>query len=116
MGNTLLLALVLTAGLRGQPLQIASGQIQGTESADGEAVARKGVVVVSMNYRLGVFGFFAHAELTSESGRNASGNYGLMDQTAALAWVRDNIAAFGGDPAKVTLFGESAGSFSVNAQ
>jgi para-nitrobenzyl esterase len=217
MGNTLLLALVLTAGLAAQPLQTASGQIQGTKSADGkvraykgipfaappvsklrwkppqpvenwsgvrpasefgarcmqgrpyadmvfrdsgpsedclylnvwtpaasareklpvmvwiygggfaagatseprqdgEALAKKGVVVVSMNYRLGVFGFFAHAELTSESGRNASGNYGLMDQTAALGWVRDNIAAFGGDPAKVTIFGESAGSFSVNAQ
>ena len=83
---------------------------------DGEALARKGVVVVSMNYRLGVFGFFAHPELTKESDRNASGNYGLMDQTAALEWVKDNIAAFGGDPGKVTIFGESAGSFSVNAQ
>jgi para-nitrobenzyl esterase len=69
-----------------------------------------------MNYRLGVFGFFAHPELTKESDHNASGNYGLMDQTAALEWVRDNIAAFGGDPKKVTIFGESAGSFSVNAQ
>jgi para-nitrobenzyl esterase len=83
---------------------------------DGEALARKGVVVVSMNYRLGVFGFFSHPELTKESDRNASGNYGLMDQTAVLEWVRDNIAAFGGDPKKVTIFGESAGSFSVNAQ
>jgi para-nitrobenzyl esterase len=83
---------------------------------DGEALARKGVVVVSMNYRLGIFGFFAHPELTKESGRNASGNYGLMDQTAALVWVRDNIAAFGGDPGKVTIFGESAGSLSVSAQ
>ena len=83
---------------------------------DGEALARKGVVVVSMNYRLGVFGFFAHPELTKESDRNASGNYGLMDQTTALEWVKDNIAAFGGDPGKVTIFGESAGSFSVSAQ
>jgi para-nitrobenzyl esterase len=83
---------------------------------DGEALAHKGVIVVSMNYRLGVFGFFSHPELTKESDRNASGNYGLMDQTAALEWVRDNIAAFGGDPNKVTIFGESAGSFSVNAQ
>jgi para-nitrobenzyl esterase len=69
-----------------------------------------------MNYRLGVFGFFSHPEATKESDRNASGNYGLMDQTAALEWVRDNIAAFGGDTKKVTIFGESAGSFSVNAQ
>jgi len=82
---------------------------------DGENLAKKGVVVVSMNYRLGVFGFFAHRELTEESGHHASGNYGLMDQVAALAWVRRNIAAFGGDPGNVTIFGESAGSFSVSA-
>jgi len=82
---------------------------------DGEAFARKGIVLVSINYRLGVFGFFAHPELTRESGRSASGNYGLLDQVAALRWVRDNIAAFGGDPANVTIFGESAGSFSVSA-
>ncbi len=83
---------------------------------DGENLVKKGVVVVSMNYRLGIFGFFSHPELTKESGRNASGNYGLLDQTAALQWVHDNIAAFGGDPANVTIFGESAGSMSVNAQ
>jgi para-nitrobenzyl esterase len=83
---------------------------------DGEALARKGVVVVSMNYRLGIFGFFAHPELTKESNHHASGNYGLMDQSAALRWVHDNIAAFGGDPAKVTIFGESAGSISVSDQ
>lgn len=82
---------------------------------DGEQLARKGVVVVSANHRLGVFGFLAHAELTKESGRNASGNYGLLDQVAALQWVRDNIGAFGGDPGNVTIFGESAGSFAVSA-
>ncbi|MBE7179119.1 MAG: carboxylesterase family protein, partial [Mucilaginibacter polytrichastri] len=82
---------------------------------DGEALARQGVVVVSINYRVGIFGFFAHPELTKESGRNASGNYGLMDQIAALKWVQKNIAAFGGDPQKVTIAGQSAGSMSVNA-
>jgi para-nitrobenzyl esterase len=83
---------------------------------DGTNLAKNGVVVVSMNYRLGIFGFFAHPELTAESPVKASGNYGLMDQTAAIRWVHDNIAAFGGDPAKVTVFGESAGSFSVSWQ
>lgn len=82
---------------------------------DGEAFARKGVVLVTINYRLGVFGFFAHPELTKESGRQASGNYGLLDQVAALQWVKGNISAFGGDPGNVTIFGESAGSFSVSA-
>jgi para-nitrobenzyl esterase len=82
---------------------------------DGEHLARKGVVVVSFNYRLGLFGFFAHPELTKESGRNASGNYGLLDQVAALQWVQKNVAAFGGDPGSVTIFGESAGSFAVSA-
>jgi para-nitrobenzyl esterase len=83
---------------------------------DGSKLAEKGVVVVSMNYRLGVFGFFAHPELTKESPQHASGNYGLLDQAAALDWVHKNIAAFGGDPDKVTIFGESAGSISVSAQ
>ncbi len=83
---------------------------------DGEHLAEKGLVVVSLNYRLGVFGFFAHPGLAKESGHHAAGNYGLMDQTAALAWVQKNIAAFGGDPQEVTIFGESAGSFSVCAQ
>ena len=83
---------------------------------DGEVLAGKGVVVVSMNYRLGLFGFYSHPELSKESGRNASGNYGLLDQLEALRWVHKNIAAFGGDPNKVTIFGESAGSFSVSAQ
>src|SRR6185312_2787732 len=71
---------------------------------------------VSMNYRLGIFGFFAHPELTAESPNHASGNYGLMDQTAALRWVKENIAAFGGDPDNVTIFGESAGAISVSMQ
>jgi len=82
---------------------------------DGEALARKGVVVVTINYRLGIFGFFSHPELTKESGRNASGNYGMLDQVAALSWVQENIAAFGGNPQNVTIFGESAGSFAVSA-
>ena len=82
---------------------------------DGEQLAHKGVVIVSMNYRLGIFGFFSHPELTAESGHHASGNYGLMDQVAALKWVHKNIAAFGGDPNEVTIFGESAGSFAVSA-
>lgn len=81
---------------------------------DGEATAKKGVVFVSINYRVGPFGFFAHPELTKESGHDASGNYGLMDQIAALQWVKQNIAAFGGDPDNVTIAGQSAGSMSVN--
>jgi len=83
---------------------------------DGANLAKNGVVVVSMNYRLGIFGFFTHPDLVAESPHKAAGNYGLMDVTAALQWVDNNIAAFGGDPAKVTIFGESAGSFAVSAQ
>lgn len=83
---------------------------------DGESIAREGIVAVTVNYRLGVFGFLAHPDLTKESLHNASGNYGLMDQSAALHWVKENIAAFGGDSEKITIAGESAGSFSVNAQ
>jgi len=86
-----------------------------TRAYDGEALARKGAVIVSINYRLGIFGFFAHPGLSAESGHHASGNYALLDQIAALQWVRKNIAAFGGDPGKVTIFGESAGSWAVNA-
>jgi len=71
-------------------------------------------VVVTINYRLGIFGYFAHPELSKESDRNASGNYGFLDQVAALDWVQRNIANFGGDPKRVTIFGESAGSWSVN--
>jgi para-nitrobenzyl esterase len=81
---------------------------------DGSALASKGVVLVAINYRLGVLGFFAHPELTAESPEHASGNYGMLDMIAALRWVRDNIAAFGGDPGNVTIFGESAGSFAVS--
>lgn len=83
---------------------------------DGERLARRGVVIVSMDYRLGIFGFYSHPELTAESPHHASGNYGLLDQAAAIQWVHDNIAAFGGDPQNLTIFGESAGSFSVSAQ
>ena len=82
---------------------------------DGGNLSKQGVLVVSMNYRMGIFGFFSHPELDKESGRDASGNYGLLDQVAALQWVKKNIARFGGDPANVTIFGESAGSFSVSA-
>ena len=81
---------------------------------DGSALASKGVVLVAINYRLGVLGFFAHPELTAESPHHASGNYGLLDMIAALHWVHDNIAAFGGDKNSVTIFGESAGSFAVS--
>ena len=83
---------------------------------DGESMATKGIVAVTVNYRLGVFGFMAHPELTKESPHHASGNYGLLDQAAALKWVQANIAAFGGDPKRVTIAGESAGSVSVSAQ
>ena len=82
---------------------------------DGESMAAKGIVTVTTNYRLGVFGFLAHPELTAESPHHASGNYGLLDQAAALRWVQQNIAAFGGDPKRVTIAGESAGSVSVSA-
>lgn len=82
---------------------------------DGENLAKKGIMVVAPNYRLGVFGFFSHPELTKESAHNSSGNYGLLDQVAALKWVVNNIRAFGGDPNNITIGGESAGSFSVCA-
>ncbi|THU40189.1 carboxylesterase family protein [Niastella caeni] len=83
---------------------------------DGESMAQKGIVALTVNYRLGVFGLLAHPELTKESPHHVSGNYGLLDQSAALNWVKQNIAAFGGDPAKITIAGESAGSMSVSAQ
>lgn len=83
---------------------------------DGGAMAEKGIVSLTVNYRLGVFGFMAHPELTKESPHHASGNYGLLDQYAALKWVKENIAAFGGDPNRITIAGESAGSIAVFAQ
>jgi para-nitrobenzyl esterase len=82
---------------------------------DGANMARQGMVAVSINYRTNIFGFFAHPELTKESPHHAAGNYGLLDQVAALRWVRANIAAFGGDPKRVIIAGESAGSISVSA-
>src|SRR3984893_14396829 len=82
---------------------------------DGENMARKGMVAISVNYRTNIFGFFVHPELTKESPNHASGNYGLLDEVAALEWVQKNIAAFGGDPKHVTVGGESAGSISVSA-
>src|SRR6266498_3099379 len=83
---------------------------------DGESMAKKGIVAITVNYRRGVFGFFAHPELTKESPQRASGNYALFDQHAALKWAQQNIAAFGGDPKRVTIAGESAGSIAVSAQ
>ena len=76
---------------------------------------KKGVIVVTVNYRLDAFGFLSHPELTAESNDHASGNYGLLDQIASLGWVKRNIAAFGGDPGQITVFGKSAGSISVSA-
>ena len=80
---------------------------------DGAHLSEQGVVVVTINYRLGVLGFLAHPDLTRESKHNSSGNYGLLDQLGALRWVQKNIARFGGDPGKVTIFGQSAGGMSV---
>lgn len=97
--------------IHGGALVIGSPAVLAT---DGAALARKGVVLVSINYRLGAFGFVAHPELTKESAHRSSGNYGLLDQLASLQWVQKNIAQFGGDPRNVTIFGESAGSWSVN--
>jgi para-nitrobenzyl esterase len=83
---------------------------------DGESMAKRGIIALTVNYRLGVFGFLSHPELTKESPHHASGNYGLLDQHEALRWVQQNIAAFGGDPNRVTIAGESAGSIAVSAQ
>jgi para-nitrobenzyl esterase len=82
---------------------------------DGEWFARQGIVVVEANYRLGVFGFLAHPELSKESGGRGSGNYGMLDLVTALEWTRKNVAAFGGDPRNITINGESAGSLAVSA-
>lgn len=81
---------------------------------DGAAIAREGVIGVTANYREGIFGYFAHPELTAQSSYHGSGNYGFLDQVAAIQWVKQNIAAFGGDPERITIVGESAGSFSVS--
>src|SRR5258708_8550343 len=103
-----------------QPVMVwihGGGHTRGTGATptyNGENLAQKGVVVVTINYRLGIFGFLAHPELTKESDVHSSGNYGLLDVVAALQWVQKNIAAFGGDPKRVTIFGESAGSSAVN--
>ena len=86
----------------------------GCDIYDGAAVANKDVVFVSINYRVGVFGFLAHPELSKEAPYHSSGNYGLLDMVTALQWVRDNISAFGGDPSRVTIAGQSAGAFAVN--
>ncbi len=94
--------------IHGGAYRTGSGKIY-----DGTELAKKGAVVVTINYRLGPFGFFAHPDLTEESPNNASGNYGILDQIAALEWVQRNIAQFGGDPDRVTIFGESAGAGSV---
>src|SRR5688572_18600139 len=83
---------------------------------DGGSMARKGIVAVTVNYRLNIFGFFSHPELSKESPYKGSGNYGFLDHHAALKWVQKNIAAFGGDPKRVTIAGESAGSIAVSAQ
>ena len=81
----------------------------------GLSLARKGIVTITANYREGIFGFFAHSQLTKESPYKGSGNYGFLDQVAAIKWVKDNIATFGGDPERITIMGESAGSMSVCA-
>lgn len=115
---------VWTAAKAGQKLPVlvyffGGGFMAGDGSEpryDGESMATKGIVAVTIRYRLGVFGFMAHPELTRESPNKSSGNYALFDQHAALKWVRENIAAFGGDPKRVTIAGESAGSIAVSAQ
>lgn len=98
--------------IHGGALTRGSGAIA---TYNGASLARKGVILVTINYRLGPLGYLAHPELTAESDRAASGNYGVLDQVAALKWVQENIARFGGDPGRVTIFGESAGSWSVCA-
>ncbi len=98
--------------IHGGALTRGSGSIP---AYDGESLARKRVVLVTLNYRLGPLGYFSHPGLSAESAHGSSGNYGVLDQVAALEWVQRNIAAFGGDPSRVTIFGESAGSWSVCA-
>lgn len=108
-------------GASGLPVMVwihGGGFVAGASSEprqDGTRLAQRGVVLVSMNYRMGIFGFLAHPELTAESPDHTCGNYGLQDMVAALQWVQRNIASFGGDPQNVTIFGESAGGAAVNA-
>lgn len=103
---------------KGVLVWIHGGAFMGGGSAvpiqDGEALAKKGIVLVSINYRVNAFGFLAHSELSAESPTKTSGNYGLLDQIAALRWVKENIENFGGDPNNITIAGQSAGSMSVN--
>jgi para-nitrobenzyl esterase len=114
---------VWTPGARGEHLPVmvyifGGGYAVGSASSptfDGTALARHGVVLITINYRLNVLGFLAHPALTAESSEHTSGNYGLLDQVAALKWVQANAAAFGGDPNNVTVMGESAGAGSVSA-
>jgi len=111
-----------TRGQSGLPVLVyffGGGFVAGDASEpryDGGSMAKKGIVTVTVNYRLNIFGFFAHPELSKESSYKASGNYALLDQNAALKWVQQNIHVFGGDPKKVTIAGESAGSIAVSAQ
>ena len=98
------------AFIHGGGFQAGSGSV---EIFNGSELARKGVVVVTFNYRVGALGFLVHPDLTKESAHHASGNYGLLDQIAALKWIKQNIQAFGGDPANITIFGQSAGALSV---
>lgn len=93
--------------LHGGNNEVGSGS---QSTYNGISLTARGVVLVTTNYRLGAFGFFSHPELSAKSPHHSSGNYGLLDQIAALRWVHDNIAHFGGDPQNVTLFGESAGA------
>ena len=104
-------ALPVMVWIHGGGLQTGTGS---TSLYDGESLAGRGVVLVTINYRLGPMGFMAHPELSAETEAGSSGNYGVLDQIAALQWVQENIAHFGGDPGRVTIFGESAGSWSVN--
>ncbi|UCF35988.1 MAG: carboxylesterase family protein [Acidobacteriota bacterium] len=104
--------LPVLAWIHGGGFREGSGSI---DVYDGEELARKGIIVVTVNYRLGVLGFLSHPELTAESSHHASGNYGYMDQVAALRWIQENIVAFGGDPGRVTVSGQSAGALSVQA-
>lgn len=111
------------AGAQSEPLPVmvwiyGGGLLNGTASTPlyaGDELARRGVIVVTVNYRLGALGFLAHPELSQESSYGGSGNYGLLDQLAALRWVQNNISAFGGDPHRVTVFGQSSGSISISA-